>query len=157
MCSPRDVHITGSLFYKFNAPALISVDWVSFCINLITMCGSRGGGHWVRTPPPLKNHNFIGFPSNTGPDPLKISKLPSQHSTVGHYGPTSESQHSTVGHYGPTSETPFQWRFAGRSIMVFGALFPPKKQKKLLIRVGPPLTKLSESAHENHNNGAIYC
>ena len=33
----------------------------------------------VRTPPPLKNHKTIVFPSNTGPDPLKITKLPSQH------------------------------------------------------------------------------
>ena len=29
---------------------------------------------------PLKNHKNIGFSSNTGPDPLKIAKLPSQHS-----------------------------------------------------------------------------
>ena len=32
-------------------------------------------GQGVRTP--LKNHKFIGFPSNTGTDPLKITKLPS--------------------------------------------------------------------------------
>ena len=32
-------------------------------------------------PDPLKNHHKLkGFPSNTGPDPLKITKLPSQHS-----------------------------------------------------------------------------
>ena len=29
---------------------------------------------------PLKNHKFIGFPINTGPDLPKIAKLPSQHS-----------------------------------------------------------------------------
>ena len=34
-----------------------------------------GGG-----PDPLKNHKFKGFPINAGPDPLKITKLPSQHS-----------------------------------------------------------------------------
>ena len=28
---------------------------------------------------------FIGFPSNIDPDPLKITKLLSQHSMVGHY------------------------------------------------------------------------
>ena len=49
------------------------------------------------------NHKFIGFPCNTGPDPLEITKLP--------------SQHSTVGHYRPASETPFQWRFTGRLII----------------------------------------
>ena len=35
--------------------------------------------------PPLKNHKNIGFSSNTGPDPLKITKLPSQHSMLGHH------------------------------------------------------------------------
>ena len=29
-------------------------------------------------PPPLKNHKNIGFLSNTGPEPLKITQLPSQ-------------------------------------------------------------------------------
>ena len=33
-------------------------------------------GQGVRTFP-LKNHKNIGFLSNTGPDPLKITKLPS--------------------------------------------------------------------------------
>ena len=54
-------------------------------------------------PPPLKNHKNIGFLSNSGPDPLKTTKLPSQHSMLGYH------QH--------TSETPFKWRFAGRPIM----------------------------------------
>ena len=30
-------------------------------------------------------HNDIGFPINSDPDPLKITKLPSQHLTVGHH------------------------------------------------------------------------
>ena len=51
----------------------------------------------------LKNHRNIGFFSNTGLDPLKITKLPSQHSMLGHY------RHA--------SETPFQWHFAGRPMM----------------------------------------
>ena len=33
----------------------------------------EGGGR----PPPLKNHKNIGFLSNTGADPLKITNLPS--------------------------------------------------------------------------------
>ena len=45
----------------------------------------------------------IEFLSNTGPDPLKFSKLPSQHSKLGH-------------HRHP-SETPFKWRFAGGPMM----------------------------------------
>ena len=55
------------------------------------------GGHGVLTP--LENHKNIGFFSNTGPDPLKIVKLPSQLSIFGH------------NRY--ASETPFEWRFAG--------------------------------------------
>ena len=35
-------------------------------------------GQGVRTP--LEKSKFIGFPSNTGTDPLKITKLPSQRS-----------------------------------------------------------------------------
>ena len=34
---------------------------------------------------PLNNHKKIGFLSNTGPDPLKITKLQSQHSMLGHH------------------------------------------------------------------------
>ena len=60
------------------------------------------GGHGVRTPPPEKSQT-IGCLSNTGLDPLKITKLPSQHSMLGHH------QHA--------SETPFKWRFAGRLMM----------------------------------------
>ena len=43
----------------------------------------RGGGQegvWT----PLKNHKNIVFLSNTDPDPLKITKLPTQLSMIGH-------------------------------------------------------------------------
>ena len=53
--------------------------------------------------PPLKNHKNIGFLSNTGPDHLKITKLP--------------SQHSMLGHHRNASETPFKWCFAGGPMM----------------------------------------
>ena len=43
-------------------------------------------------PPPLKNYKNIGLVSNTGPDPLKIPKLPSKHSMLGHHG-TLEKRH----------------------------------------------------------------
>ena len=65
--------------------------------------GTQGGGQGVRTPPPLKNQKNIGFLSNSGPDPLKIRKLPNQQSMLGHH------QHA--------SETPFKWRFAGGPMM----------------------------------------
>ena len=59
--------------------------------------GDRGSG------PPLKNHKNIGFLSNTGLDLLNITKLPIQHSMLGHH------RHA--------SETTFKWRFAGGPMM----------------------------------------
>ena len=51
------------------------------------MCGSRGGN---RGPdPPLENYKNIGFLSNTGPEPLKITKLPNQHSMLGQHRPAN--------------------------------------------------------------------
>ena len=50
----------------------------------LCMRGSRGGGG--RGSEPLENHKNIGFLSNTGLGiPLKIAKLPSQHSMLDHH------------------------------------------------------------------------
>ena len=46
------------------------------------MGGSRGGGGGQGG---LKNHKNIEFLGNTGPDPPKITKLPSHHSMLGHH------------------------------------------------------------------------
>ena len=54
------------------------------------MCGSRWGGGGG-DPPPWKITKNIGFLSNTGPDPLKITKLPVQHSMLGHHRSASET------------------------------------------------------------------
>ena len=51
-------------------PWLISV----FSLLRANMAGSRGGGGGSGSGPPLKNHKFKGFPSNTGPDPLTNHK-----------------------------------------------------------------------------------
>ena len=64
----------------------------------LSMLGARGGG-WTGLDPFLKNHKNIGFLSKTGLDPLKLTKLP--------------SQYSMLGHHRPASETPLKWRFAG--------------------------------------------
>ena len=60
-----------------------------------------GGGRW--SGPPLKNHENIWLLSKTGQDPLKITKLPSQHSMLGQY------RHAI--------ETPFKWRFGDGPMM----------------------------------------
>ena len=48
--------------------------------------GDRGSG-----PHPLENYKNLGFLSNTGPEPLKITKLPFQLSMLGHHRPASET------------------------------------------------------------------
>ena len=92
----------------------------------------EGGGQGVRNPPPpLKNCKNIGFLSNSGLDPLKITKLPSQNSMLGH------NHHNS-----------FRWRAdGGRLIVVFGSSHPSSTKKKKLVKVGPPLTKFSGSTH----------
>ena len=52
--------------------------------------GEQGSG------PPLKNHKNIEFLGNAGPDPLKITKLPSQHSMLGHHRHASETPFNGV-------------------------------------------------------------
>ena len=53
-------------------------------------CADPEGGGGQESGPPLKNHKNVGFISNTGPDPLEITKLPSQHSMLGHRRHASE-------------------------------------------------------------------
>ena len=84
-------------------------------------CADQEGGQGIRTPP-LKDHKVIEFVSNTGLDPLKITKL--------------LSQHSILGYHPPASETSFKLSLAGRPMMarsvVFRSTFPSttKKSKK---------------------------
>ena len=61
----------------------------------------EGGG--TGGPDPLENYTNIGFLRNTGPDRLKITKLPIKHSILDHH------RHAC--------ETPFKWRFADRPMM----------------------------------------
>ena len=60
-------------------------------------CVDPGGGGGTGGP-------GLGFLSNSGPDPIKVTKLP--------------SQHSMLSHHWHASETPFKWRFAGGPMMV---------------------------------------
>ena len=52
-----------------------------------------GGVQEVRTPTPLKNHQNIGFHSNTGPDPLKKCKATKPTFNV---GPSSPPQRNAI-------------------------------------------------------------
>ena len=58
--------------------------------------------------PHLENHKL----SNTDPDSPKITKLP--------------SQHSMMGHHWPVNEMPFKWRFTGGPIMIHSQNQPSK-------------------------------
>ena len=103
-----------------------SVTWSHFFLltkSIFLMCGSRGGGGGRGSGRPLENYKNIGFLSNTAPDHLKITKLPIQHSMLGH--------HVIIGP--PT----FKWRFAGRwwmsrysGIWIIPPLIKLKKQKR---------------------------
>ena len=55
------------------------------CAICIPMHGPRGVGGWARGLSSPGNHTHIGFLSNTVPNPLKITKVPSQHSMLGHH------------------------------------------------------------------------
>ena len=89
----------------------------------------RGGG-----PHPPENHKNIGFPSITGLDLLKITKLQSQH-----------SMWAIIGH---ASKTSFQWHFAGTCRPIIARLWwfleprSPRKnktnKKTNLSELGPP-------------------
>ena len=65
----------------------------------------RGGGTGDPDPPARKITKYRFFVSNTGPDPLKIVKLQSQHSILGH----NRNRHA--------SETSVKWRSAGGPMM----------------------------------------
>ena len=95
------VLITNLRYNKvcYDGTAMYSHLAVTYKLN-VHMGGSKGG---TGGQDPLKNHRNIEFPSNIDPDPLKINKL--------------QSQNSMLGHHGRASETPFKWGFTGRPMM----------------------------------------
>ena len=104
------------------------------------MGGSRGGRGSGLPPEKITN---IGFLCNTGPDPLKNHKATKPAFNV---GPSSARQRNAI-------SMAFNWRADDGPIKaVFGSSIPHqlKKQKKNVIKFGPPLTKLSGSAHGLH-------
>ena len=99
------------------------------------MGGSRGegGGAGGPDPPLLKNHKNVGFLSNTGPDPLKNHKATKPEFNVGR---SSARQGNVI-------EMAFRRRANSGNRII-----SPLSQKKNVIKVGPPLTKVSGSAHD---------
>ena len=80
------------------------------------MCGSRGGGGGQGVWTPLKNHKNIGFPSNTGLDPLKNHKATKPAFNV---EPSSTRQQNA-----------FRWQAdEGPLLVQFGSSFPSSKKK----------------------------
>ena len=89
----------------------------------------RGGTGGPDPPPPEKSQKYRVL-SKTGLDPLKITKLP---------------RWAIIG-----TPMAFRWRADDGPIKaVFGSSIPPStnKKKKKKKKIGPPLTKLSGSAH----------
>ena len=113
-------------------------------------CADPEGGPGVRTPPPLKNHKNIGFLSNSDPDPLKNYKATEPAFNV---GPSSARQRNAI-------LMAFCWRADNSPLIVvhvFGSspTHQLKKQKQKNVLVGPPLTKISGSAHDFNQNFVI--
>ena len=102
--------------------------------TILFMCGSRGVV--VRESGALKNHESIEFLTSTGPDPLENHKATKPSFNV---GPSSARQRNAI-------LMAFHWRSdIGPLLVVFGSTLPSLIIK--LVKVGPPLTKLSGSAH----------
>ena len=80
----------------------------------------RGGGG-AGGPNPLKKSQKYRFCSNTGPDPLKITKLPSQHSMLGHHRHANET---------PFSKRRFASGPALSSMWIISPLFNYLQKKK---------------------------
>ena len=105
-------------------------------------CADPEGGPGFRTPPPLKNHNNIGFLSNSGPDPLKHYEATEPAFKV---GPSSACKRNAI-------LMALRWRANDDPLIVvhvFRSSHPSwtKIRKKNVVKVGLPLTKFSGSAH----------
>ena len=99
--------------------------------------GSRGRDRGSG-PPPLKNHNTIKFPSNIGPDPLKNHKVTKPASNVGL---------SMVRHGG--SMLAHLWWYLDR--------LSPHQLRKNVVKVEPPLAKLSGSVQDAQTLLSLHC
>ena len=96
--------------------------------------GAAGGPD----PLPQKNHKYRGVLCNTGPDPLKNHKATKPAFKL---WPASARQWNAI-------SMAFRWRVDDNPfIVIFGFSITSSTEKKNFIKFGPPLTKLSGSAH----------
>ena len=141
-------------FFDFSTKAFVVGTQKNSLIETVVLlsthnksCADPEGGGGAGGPDPPEKSQNIGFLSNSGLDPLKITKLPSQHSMLGHH------RHA--------SETPckwrFTWRFPGGPMMARFEWYldPPsphqlkKNNKQNKTSKLNPHTKLSGSTHAN--------
>ena len=110
------------------------------CVKLHNHGRIQRGGGYRGCGPPLKNHKYIGFLSNTGPNLLKNHKATKPEFNIGQSS---------------ARQTPFKWRFAGGPMMAhlkwYLAPISPHQStiKKIVIKFGPPPTKLAGFADDN--------
>ena len=110
--------------------------FVACCCSCCMTCEDPEGGARVPDPPPPEKSQNIGFSSNTGPDPLKDSSYQASIQCWAIIG-TSAKRHLMAFHRRADD---------GALILVLGSSLP-SSSKKHVIKVGPPLTKLSGPAH----------
>ena len=101
---------------------------------MVIMCGSRGGDRGSGLA--LKNHKNIGFSSDTGPDPLKDCSYQASIQCWVIISMPAKRHLMT-----------FRWRPDDSPLMVVLGSSLPSSTKKKVVKVGPPLTKLSGSVH----------
>ena len=94
---------TGSLMLSEAAALPVRSFRFGSGVVVIIPCADPDGGRG--SGPHLENYKHIGFLSNTGPDPLKITKLPSQYSMLGHHQLASETPFKIRKYHNRTQQT----------------------------------------------------
>ena len=124
----RTYQVYTKVYEAVTAAAVEKAATIALSIrDMYRMRGSRRGGGGVRGADPPESLKNIGFHSNIGPDPLKITKLPNHHSMLSHHRHASE-----------TPKMAFRWRADdGPLIVVFGSSFLSSTEKKTLSKLDP--------------------
>ena len=82
---------------KADAHDKIGFQYISISVYIVrSHARIQRGGTGGPDPPPMKNHKNIEFLSNPGRDSQEFSKLPTQHSTLGHHRHASETSFKGV-------------------------------------------------------------